>query len=186
MIAFVISLGWLGLSQWETKATASPVNFAVLLDGLSFDPHAAFHKFVRHHGGRTATVEAARRHASKLDFEIPEELPGGFVLSSLYVLEFGSDPGVAAAYARNGEFLAAIFHAAVKQEHFGTHKDLPCVVGEHRGHKVEVGQWKLVHVTDPTTCHCVLSQLDENTGLSPILKAVAPRSMDGATHHHHP
>lgn len=184
MIALVISVGWLGIAQWETKATASTVNFAVLLDGLSFDPHAAFDKFVRHHGGRTATVEAARRHASKLDFEVPEELPGGFVLGSVYVLEFGNDPGVAAAYTRNGEFLAAIFHAAVKQEHFGTHKDLPCVVGDHHGHKVEVGQWRLVHVTDPTTCHCVLSQLDETSGLSPILKAVAPRSVGGATHHH--
>ena len=186
MIGFAVSLGWLGLSQWETKATASTVNFAVLLDGLSFDPLAAFDKFVRHHGGRMATVEAARRHASKLDFEIPEELPGGFVLSSLYVLEFGNDPGVAAAYTRNGEFLAAIFHAAVKQEHFGTHKDLPCVVGEHHGHKVEVGEWRLVHVTDTTTCHCVLSQLDESSGLSPILKAVAPRSVGGATHYDHP
>lgn len=186
MIAFAVSLGWLGLSQWETKATASTVNFAVLLDGLSFDPRGAFDKFVRHHGGRPATVETARRHASQLDFEIPKELPGGFVLSSLYVLEFGNDPGVAAAYTRNEEFLAAIFHAAVKQESFGTHKDLPCVVGEHHGHKVEVGQWKLVHVTDSTTCHCVLSQLDETSGLSPILMAVAPRSVGGSLHHDHP
>ncbi len=195
MIAFALGLGWLGLSRWDTQASASTVNFGVLLDHLSFDPRGAFDKFVQLYEGKPATREVARRHAAKLNFEIPNQLPGGFILDSVYILEFGRDPGVAVSYSRTGEppvgggeFLAAIFHPAVKQEDFGTRKDLPCVVGEHRGHKVEAGDWKLVHLTDPTTCHCVLSRLDEATELPPVMTALAPGGTGtpfGGQHDHH-
>ena len=30
------------------------------------------------------------------------------------------------------------------------------------------------HLTDPTTCHCVLSKLSDTTGLPEVLAAVAP------------
>ncbi len=194
MFVFALGLGWLALSQWDTQASASTVNFGVLLDHLSFDPRGAFDKFVQLYEGKPATREVARRHAAKLNFEIPNHLPGGFVLDSVYILKFGRDPGVAVSYSRTGEppvgggeFLAAIFHPAVKQEDFGTRKDLPCVVGEHRGHKVEAGDWKLVHLTDPTTCHCVLSRLDEATELPAIMAAVAPdaKAMVDHAHSHH-
>ena len=69
-----------------------------------------------------------------------------------------------------------LFHRPVQKEDYGTHKDHACVVGKHRGHKVEVGQWRLVHLTDPTTCHCVLSRLDEQTELPAVMAAVAPDS----------
>jgi len=64
-------------------------------------------------------------------------------------LLFGAHPGVAATYDRDGEFLGTVLHAAVQQEDFGTHRDYECVVGKHRGHKVEVGEWMLVHLTGP-------------------------------------
>ena len=101
-------------------------------------------------------------------------LPVGFRLQQVYVLQFGEHPGLAASYDRDGEFLGVIFHRPVRDEQFGTHKDYDCVVGKHRGHEVKVGPWRLVHLTDPTTCHCVLSKLDESTGLSEVLAAVAP------------
>ena len=48
------------------------------------------------------------------------------------------------------------------------------VIGHHRGHAVKVGDWKLVHLTDPSTCHCVLSRLDEATEIPAIMSAISP------------
>lgn len=168
----LFSLPWGG--NGVPQAQAATVDFAVLLDGLRFDARAAFDKFISAYHGRPATVAEARRHGKDLTFDLPESLPGGFRLAATFTLQFGSKPGVAACYQRDGQFLGAIFHPPVIQEDFGTHEDRECVVGQHRGHSVEVGEWRLVHVTDPTTCHCVLSTLDESTELPPILSALAP------------
>ncbi len=159
------------------QATASTVNFSVMLDGLSVDPDRAFQKFVDQYGGRAVSAAEARHHAGKLDFEIPATLPGGFTLKQAYAMRIGEANAAAAKYVRPGGMVCAIFHPPVHPEDYGTHKDYPCVVGEHRGHRVEAGEWHLVHVTDATTCHCVLSKLDERSELPKVLKAVAPRSM---------
>jgi hypothetical protein len=187
MIAFSLGIGWLGISQFTTPAQAASVDFGILLDGVPLDAKAAFQKFVSLYHGKQVRQEFAHSYAPKLNFALPENLPGGFVLESVYLLRFGEEPGVAAAYTRDGDFLAAIFHEPVKQEDFGTHKDRLCVMGQHRGHKVEVGNWKLVHLTDATTCHCVLSTLDESTDLPLVLSAVAPESLPNTSQgHSHP
>ncbi|MBK8270645.1 MAG: hypothetical protein IPK83_21010 [Planctomycetes bacterium] len=133
----------------------------------------------------------AKKIASHLNFEIPPELPGGFRFEMSHILQFGGETGVAARYSRDGEFLGAIFHRPIQREEFGTHKDYECVVGKHRGHAVTVGEWKLVHLTDATTCHCVLSRLDETTELPPVMAKIAPNSIapahsDGHSHENHP
>jgi hypothetical protein len=93
---------------------------------------------------------------------------------------------VAAWYERAGEPLVVIFHPPVQTEDFGTHKDYPCVIGEHRGQKIVVGSWKMVHLTDSTTCHCVLSRLDERAELPAVMNAIAPvlRSRPSPGHMH--
>ena len=126
----------------------------------------------------------AKRYAPELNFDLPVGLPGGFRLETVYLLRFGDQPGVAATYGRSDEFLGVVFHAPVRQENFGMHKDYPCVIGKHRGHKVSVGEWRLVHLTDPTTCHCVLSRLNEYDELPPVMAAVAPRLPGSSTHRH--
>lgn len=172
-----------GLFSWDRAASASEINFSVLLDGLPFDVDDAFRRFVEQHKGRKSTVEQAREFASGLNFAVPLELPTGFRLKDLYILRIGSQPGVAARYDRQGEFLAAIFHPPVRKEDFGSHKDYECVVGQHRGHAVSIDGWTMVHVTDPTTCHCVLSRLGQSE-LPPILRAVAPDLVGTANHTH--
>lgn len=174
----LFSLPWGG--NGIPQAQAATVDFGVLLDGLRFDARAAFDKFVSFYQGRRATVAEARQHGKDLTFDLPESLPGGFRLTATYTLRFGNKPGVAARYDRDGQFLGALFHPPVVEEDFGTHEDRECVVGTHRGHAVEVGEWRLVHVTDPSTCHCVLSTLDESTELPPILSALAPNIQAGA------
>jgi hypothetical protein len=84
---------------------------------------------------------------------------------------------------RDGELVGVIFHPPVLKEQFGTHDDRDCVIGKHRGHAVEVGEWSLVHVTDPTTCHCVLSRLDHERELADVLPLVAPPTA-GQPHRH--
>lgn len=177
MIALVVGLGGLAfvVRQGESTAQASTIDFGVILDALPLDPQKAFSRFLTLYNGEEISPGQARSFAPDLDFEVPAMLPGGFQRSNTYGLRFGSNLGVAARYEKSGELLVAIFHPTVHPEQFGTHKDYPCVVGDHHGHAVAVGEWRLVHVTDPVTCHCVLSRLDE-TELAPVLKAVAPRS----------
>lgn len=183
-LVFVVGLGLLGLSSMNSSAKASTIDFGVLLDALPLDAQAAFHKFLTLYDARPGSPLDARKFAPSLDFETPPTLPGGFHLDTVYLLQFGNRPGVAASYVRDGEFLATIFHTPVKKEFFGTHKDYPCAVGKHHGHKVEVGSWKMVHLTDPSTCHCVLSQLDEALELPAVMAAVAPRAATAHTHEH--
>lgn len=161
----------------ESVASASTVDFRILLDALPTNAVTAFEKFLSHYHARPVARGDAQKMASHLDFDIPQVLPGGFRFEESYLLEFGGEAGIAVRYSRNGEFLGTIFHRPVQREEFGTHKDYECVVGKHRGHAVAVGEWKLVHLTDPTTCHCVLSKLDERTELPAVLNAVAPRAM---------
>ncbi|MCG3127220.1 MAG: hypothetical protein CHACPFDD_02078 [Phycisphaerae bacterium] len=172
------------LQGLATRAEAAPVNFSALLDGLSVDAEKAFREFVELYRGRRVSSAAARQHASQLNFAVPEQLPGGFALNEAFALQIGDTPAAAAIYRRNGEFVGAIFHRAIHPEDYGTYRDYPCVVGEHRGHRVQVGEWRLVHVTDATTCHCVLSRLDETKELPAILHAVAPDFKPAQSHSH--
>lgn len=184
-VAMMVGLGFFSLQWAPSSAQAATVEFGALLDGLRFDPQQAFSRFLSRYDAREVTLDQAKRHGRALNFAIPRALPGGFKLVSTYALRFGRRPGVAARYERNGELLGAIFHPPVLQEDFGTHDDRECVVGRHRGHAVEVGEWSLVHLTDPVctcqgtcrckaTCHCVLSRLDQARDLPAVMAALAP------------
>jgi hypothetical protein len=50
---------------------------------------------------------------------------------------------------------------------------------------VEVKPWRLVHFTDPTTCHCVLSTLDVEKELPAVFAAIAPGFKTGEGRHSH-
>jgi hypothetical protein len=173
-VVLAAGLAGLGLVSQQRRAEARDVNFDALLESLSLDVDAAFSRFLKSNEARASSLSQAREYARGLNFDIPAELPGGFRLQQVFTLGGGLGPGVAARYDRNGEFLAAIFHAPVKREQFGSHRDYDCVVGKHRGHAIRVGEWKLVHLADATTCHCVLSRLDEERDLPAIMAAVAP------------
>ncbi len=178
-LVLAVGLGLFGLSTLDTPAKASTVDFGVLLDALPLDAQKAFRKFLVRYDGKPTTPVAAKRIASELNFDTPSELPGGFRLQSVYELRIGGAKGIAAAYDRDGEFLAAVFHPPMRHERFGSHENYPCVIGQHCGHKVQVGEWKLVHLTDPTTCHCLLSRLNEQTEIPAVMAAIAPKISEG-------
>lgn len=174
-VTLAAGLGILGLIWTGSEAQASIVNYGILLDALPIDAQKAFRKFLALYDAREGSPSEAKQYAPELNFDVPEVLPGGFRLEAVYLLRFGAHPGVAAAYGRDGELLGTVFHRPIQREDFGTHRDYPCVIGKHRGRKVEVGEWKLVHLTDPTTCHCVLSRLNEATELPAVMAAITPR-----------
>jgi hypothetical protein len=184
-VVLAVGLGTFGRLWTGSTARASTVDFSVLLDALPLNAQKAFSKFLMLYDARQASPTEAKRYAPDLNFDIPEELPGGFRLQAVYVLRFGELAGVAAAYDRDGEFLGTVFHRPVNKENFGPHRDYPCVVGRHEGHKVSVGEWKLVHLMDPTTCHCVLTRLDEQTELPAVMAAVAPELPASGRRHGH-
>lgn len=176
-IILVIGVGLIG-SLWSgdaSRAEASTVDFGVLLDALPFDANRAFQKFLMKYDAREVSPSEARSVAPELNFAIPDRLADDYELDKTYVLQFGDRLGVAARYATNGKFMATIFHSPVAKEDYGSYKNHSCVVGKAHGHKVEVGDWRLVHLTDRTTCHCVLSQLDEEKELPAVLDAIAPQ-----------
>ncbi len=173
---------WIGRGE---PAQAAGVDFAVLLDSISEGAVEAFDRFITHHSGLSIDPADARRSAPELDFEVPAALPGEWRRARTYCLNFGGSQGIAASYTRgDGEFLATIFHAPVKKENIGTHKDYPCVVGKHRGHSVQIGEWSMVHLTDPSTCHCVLSRITNDDQLASVMSAIAPRSKPSDGHGH--
>jgi hypothetical protein len=169
----LLAWSW-GFPLGSSPAEAADVDFGVLLSDLPEDARLAFDRFLAMYDARAATEAEARRHGAALNFALPQRLAGGFEREAVYVLSFGTKPGVAARYERNGEFLAMIFHPPVLEEDYGTHEDRECVVGKHRGHAVAVGEWSLVHITDPTTCHCILSRLDPMAELPAIVGEVVP------------
>ena len=187
-VLFAVGVGLVAIAllhESTPTASASTVDFSVLLDALPFDAQKAVRKFLTLYDAEEIPPYTAHNHAPDLDFEVPETLPHGFHREAVYALRFGDAPGIAVEYYRDdGEFLVAIFHPPVRQEDFGTHKDRPCVIGQHRGHTAEVGPWRLVHLTDPTTCHCVLSRLDLEHDVPSIMAAVAPRSTPLDNHGH--
>ncbi|MCH7885040.1 MAG: zf-HC2 domain-containing protein [Planctomycetes bacterium] len=186
VVVAVLGLGLLGPAWTGSTAKASTIDFSVLLDALPLDARKAFRKFLVLYDAKEVSPVEARRYAPELNFAVPEGLPGGFELQAVYQLKFGKHPGVAAVYERDGDFLGTVFHRPVIKESFGPHRDYPCVVGRHEGHKVSVGQWKLIHLMEPTTCHCVLSRLDERTELPEIMAILAPQpSVSGALRHNH-
>ncbi len=184
MGAGLLTASWVGGAN---EAAAATLDYGVLLDALPLDANRAFQRFLTRYGAQRVTPMEAKRRASGLNFDLPERLPGGFELQDVFALRFGRHLGIAARYSRDGELLAAIFHPPVKRERFGTHRDYACVVGKHRGHQVTVGSWKLVHVTDPTTCHCILSKLDQAKELPAVLQCLIPEGLteDAGSHDHH-
>lgn len=175
-IVLPVGVGIFGVAPIDSTAQATTLDFRPLLDALPLHARKAFRRFLVRYNAKPVTPIAAKRSAPDLNFDTPATLPGGFQLNGVYELKIGDTTAIAAAYDRNGEFLAAVFHPPMKHRKFGRREDYDCVIGAQCGHRVQVGEWKLVHLTDPTTCHCLLSRLDETSEMPAVMRALAPDS----------
>lgn len=163
---------WLNSSARVAQATA--IDYSVLLDGLPTDVDASVARFLKHYRAETMDVTAIREMAAPMRFNLPMELPGGFKLQQAYRLQFSGSPGFAARYQRDSEPLFVFFHPPVNKTLLGVHRQSHCDVAGRGGQCVAIGPWQLIHFTDPTTCHCLLSRLDREEDLHAVLAAVSP------------
>ena len=177
-LALLVGVGTL-LSLWATaglpQARAGTVDYSILLDGVANNVDASFERFLTYYHARPIEVAAAHKAAPALSFNLPPELPGSYHLDKVYRLEFGDSPGVAARYQGANGPLIIFFHRPVNKSVLGVHKEMSCHVGNQWGHRVDIGPWKLIHYTDPTTCHCLLSTLDPESEVPAVFAAVAPK-----------
>ncbi len=189
-VAILIGCGLLAgiwLTSETPTASAATIDYSVLLDGVTKDVAASFQRFLSYYGGQQIEPKAAARVAPGLSFALPAELPGRYRLDKVYQLQFGASPGVAAWYEGENGPLIVFFHTPVNRENVGVHKEMPCLVGNHYGQRIDIGPWKLLHFTDPTTCHCILSTLDVESELPAVFAAVAPQFTSAQEGHgHHP
>ncbi len=167
---FALPWGWDGAQP----AKAATVDFAAMLDRLEMDPDSAFDAFLAQYQPEQVSPAAAKAYAPDLTFELPDMLPGGFQRVAAYTLRFGDKRGVAARYVRNGELLGLVFHPPILQMRFGERENRTCFIGKLEGHAVDVGEWTLSHLTDPSTCHCVLTKLDKESELPQVMAAIVP------------
>ncbi|HUW81172.1 MAG TPA: zf-HC2 domain-containing protein [Phycisphaerae bacterium] len=177
-VAILVGVGTfvaLWLSSGATTVQAAEIDYSALLDGVTGDVDVAFRRFVEQYGGQPIDPSEAHAAASGLSFAVPPELPGGYRLEQVHRLRFGSATGIAACYRLDQQPLLVFFHPPADKMYLGIHTASPCRIGQWRGSQVEVGRWRLVHFTDPTTCHCVLSTLDLQSELPAVLAALAPR-----------
>jgi hypothetical protein len=163
---------WVNSSAQVAQATS--IDYRVLLDGLPDNVDASVARFLQHYRAEPMDVSAIQQAAAPMRFNLPNELPGGFKLKQAYRLQFSHSPGFAATYRRDSEPLFVFFHTPVNKTVVGVHRQSHCDVAGRGGQCVAVGPWQLIHFTDPTTCHCLLSRIEREEDLHAVLKAVSP------------
>lgn len=186
-IALLIGGGIL-VGAWVSAGTetakATEINFNVLLDGLTANVDDAIAGFLRYYHAEPIAADSVHAVAPHMSLAVPPELPGGFRLVQVYRLRLGRNVAIAARYRRGQEPIFIVFHPPVDREQLGVHTETHCLVGGRHAHSVEVGPGRLVHFTDPTTCHCVLSRLDMQSELPAVMAAIAPEFAVGHEANH--
>lgn len=167
------------VNQSAQTVQAASVDYSVLLDGLSGDVDAAVERFLKHYGAEAIPAESAAVAAPALDFRLPPEVLGAYRREAVYRLRFGAADGVAARYRSGTEPLVVFFHPPVENTRLGVHAESHCHVAGREGQRVEVGPWRLMHFTDATTCHCLLSKLSSEADQLAVFQAIAPRFVNG-------
>jgi hypothetical protein len=183
--ALLIGVGLLftfAIDRGAQPAQAGVVDYSILMNGIAADVHGAIDRFLKHYHAEPVDAAKAGLSAPELSFAVPDRLDGGFERVQTYRMRFGQSPGVAATYERAGEPLFVIFHPV--SDNPARPSGRSCKIGELHGSQVQVGPWRLLHVMDGTTCHCVLTTLEPGPELEGVVRAVAP-DLPNAAHHDH-
>lgn len=180
LIGAATSIGIL-LSSGSRAAQADTIDYRILLDHVGTDADAAVERFLRYYKAERMSREDVFRTATNMSFALPDQLPGDYLFEESYRVTFGRGPGYAARYRRaDGEPVFVFFHAPMCKRQTGVHCDSKCALA--RGsHAVTVGAWRLIHFTDPQTCHCLLSRSTDQQALRSMLAAISPEMDPAAT-----
>ncbi len=169
------------LDRSAPVAVAATIDYSVLMDRVAINARAAIDRFLAHYRAEPIRRAAAHTEAPHLSFDLPEELPSGHLFMQAYRFKLGESNAIAATYERDGTPLFLIFHPA--RDNMKGPTGTACRIGDLRAGQIEAGPWSLVHVMDDTTCHCVLSTLN-NADLEPVVLAIAPALKAGMPAHH--
>lgn len=169
------------LDRSSPPAIAATIDYSVLMDRVASDAGSAIDRFLTHYRAEAIERTEARTASPHLSFDLPEKLPSGHKFLQAYKFRLGQSNAIAATYDRDGTPLFLIFHPA--RDNMKGPAGTMCKIGDLRAGQIEAGAWSLVHVMDDTTCHCVLSTLDD-AALEPVVLAVAPALRAGMTPHH--
>lgn len=184
-LAFLIGGGALVtvmLDRGVQTVQAADIDYSVLMNGVATDVHGAMTRFLDHYHAEPIGVTQAHEFAPELSFALPPELPGGYRFVAAYRMQFGKSRGIAAAYDRNGEPVFLIFHPM--KDNVSDSGSTMCMIGGMYGSQIEVPPWRLLHMMDDTTCHCVLTRLEPGRALEAIVQAVAPEMKTRKMNHH--
>ncbi len=170
------------LDRGVPSAQAADIDYSLLMNGITGDVHGAINRFLKHYAAEPVSVARTRELTPDLSFNLPAELPGGYRFVQAYRVQFGHSRGIAANYDRAGEPVFLIFHSTKDNTRNGS--SMTCMVGGLCGSQMEVPPWRLLHMMDDTTCHCVLTTMEPGKMLESLVHAVAPNLAPPASHHH--
>lgn len=164
------------LNQSAQVAQADTVDYRILLDGVAKDADAAVDRFLKHYQAIPMDAGAITTQSSPLHFAIPQMLPGEYRLQDSYQIRIGRREAYAARYRRDsdGDMVFTCFHRPMNKTLLGVHRESHCALAKG-SHAVEAGPWQLIHFTDPTTCHCLLSRETSEPLLREMLAAISPQ-----------
>jgi len=178
-LALFIGLGLLFntfLGRGVPAAHAAVIDYGILMDGVATDVRGAIDRFLSHYEAEPIDRSATRAAAAHLSFDLPEMLPADYQFEQAYRFKLGKSNAVAATYCRGRIPLFLIFHPM--SDNVKGPKETSCRIGDLHAGQIEAGSWRLVHVMDQTTCHCVLSTL-EDPELAAVVQAVSPSLTTG-------
>jgi len=186
-LALIVGLGALittYVAYSPPAVQAVSIDYSVLLEGADEDIERSIQRFLEPYDARPIPPTAAEDSAPSLSFRVPEMLAGGYRRDRVSHMNLGRSPGVAAIYYRGDELLMAFFHPTADNVRVSNYEEMPCIVGEHHGSEIQVGPWRLMHFMDKTTCHCVLTEVEDDSELPAMVEQIAPEVQPGVPHHH--
>lgn len=173
-LAFFLGVGLLFtavLDRAAPVAYASTIDYRILMDGVASNAKECIDRFLSHYRAEPIERSDTYAQAPHLSFDLPEQLPAGYTFVQAYRFPLAGANAIAATYEAGGQPLFLIFHSA--GDNISGPQGTACRIGDLRASQMEAGPWTLVHVADETTCHCVLSTLDDEE-LTAVAWAVSP------------
>lgn len=173
-LALFIGMGVLFSAAFDRSiptASAAVIDYRILMDGVASNVRGSIERFLTHYQARTIDRADADRLAPDLSFDLPAVLPSGYQFEQAYSFKLGTSNVIAATYEGDGTPLFLIFHPT--SDNVKGPKETSCRIGDLHAGQIEAGRWRLVHVMDESTCHCVLSTLQDES-LQSVVQAVSP------------
>jgi hypothetical protein len=167
-----IGLGWVFVTgPGASPAVAARLDFRPLLERDDGDIEQGIQDLIAAHGGGKTDLATASRKM-RIRVRAPEQLPGGLVRRSLYMLHLGGEHrSLGFHYSGAAGQLLLLQCPPVIERNYGGQECIACEINSSKGEIARAGPVRLAHFASDNLCVCVVSTLDEEQ-LAAALKAV--------------